>query len=135
VRLGLDVGREALRAVVDAGHARCVRVPGAGMKPDDSAVDPAGRASRSSTTQSMPASRQHQRGQPARTGADDGHRHVHFGLDRRGATNGSHRLRHAIESMKGWHAVTSATLRMSASEVLWRSSPKAAQPSPSTSVR
>ena len=34
--------------------ARCTRVPAAGMKPDDSAVDPAGTASRSITTHSTP---------------------------------------------------------------------------------
>jgi hypothetical protein len=37
--------------------ARCTAVPAAGMKPEDNAVEPRERASRSSSTQSMPASR------------------------------------------------------------------------------
>ena len=36
--------------------ACCTRVPAAGMKPDDNAVEPEGAASRSSTTHSIPAS-------------------------------------------------------------------------------
>ena len=35
----------------------CRRVPAAGMKPEDRAVEPVAMASRSSSTQSMPASR------------------------------------------------------------------------------
>ena len=38
-------------------RAFCSRVSAAGMKPEDKAVEPPGTASRSSTTQSMPASR------------------------------------------------------------------------------
>ncbi len=38
-------------------RSRCTRVPAAGMKPLDSAVDPLASASRSSSTQSTPASR------------------------------------------------------------------------------
>ena len=47
--------RAALSSATPA--ARCTRVPAAGMKPEDKAVDPWARASRSSSTQSMPASR------------------------------------------------------------------------------
>ena len=47
--------RSALSSCTPA--ARCTRVPAAGMKPEDSAVEPCGVASRSSSTQSMPASR------------------------------------------------------------------------------
>src|SRR6478672_581185 len=37
--------------------SRCTRVPAAGMKPEDNAVEPWARASRSSSTQATPASR------------------------------------------------------------------------------
>ena len=54
-RLALDVGGEQLRAVGDAFGALETRAA-AGMSPADSAVEPAGTASRSMTTASMPAS-------------------------------------------------------------------------------
>jgi hypothetical protein len=136
VRLGLDVGREARGAV--AGHAVfALRArAGRGNETRRQRGRPAGQRIAFEHHAVDACIAQHQRGrEPAGTAADNGHRHVHLGFDRRGTADGAHRLRHAIESMKAWHAVTSATLRMSASEVSWRSSPKAAQPSPSTSVR
>ena len=46
---------------------RCTRVPAAGMKPEDSAVEPLGVASRSSSTQSMPGIAQRRAPRSART--------------------------------------------------------------------
>ena len=55
VVFALYVGEEFFDGIVDA-PARWKRVPAAGMNPKDSAVEPEGTASRSSTTQSTPAS-------------------------------------------------------------------------------
>src|SRR5262245_36752413 len=55
VRLAPDIGGKQLRVIGD-GFRRWNFVPAAGMSPADSAVEPAGTASRSITIGSMPAS-------------------------------------------------------------------------------
>ncbi len=142
MRLGLDVRGEAIGAVVDdALRPLCTRVRRG---------DEAGRQRRRAARHCVAFEHhavdagvvQHQRGgQAAGARADDGDRGAYLGIDLLGAPylalqdRGRSRRGHASAPTKPAQSVTSATLRMSASEVWWRSSPKAAQPSPSTSVR
>ena len=110
------------------------------MKPDDSAVEPLGCCIALQHHAVDAGVVQHQRRrEPAGAGADDRDGGLRLGVDPRRALHAAQRrirlLRHASRCTKSAQSITSATLRMSASEVWCRSSPKAAQPSASTSVR
>ena len=107
--------------------ARCTRVPAAGMKPDDSAVDPAGTASRSITTHSTPDRASRMAAVTAGAAADDEHGQRQF---RRGLRVRS--VHRTIPAMKSSQARRSATLRRSASAASCNAGVGAAQPSAST---
>ncbi len=72
-------------------RARWKRVPAAGMSPADNAVDPAGTASRSITTGSIPASLAASAAhKPGGAGADDQHRNFAVEIDVLGRLNRIH---------------------------------------------
>ena len=96
------------------------------MKPDDSAVDPAGTASRSITTHSTP-DRASRMAAVSGAAADDEHGQRQF---RRGLRVRS--VHRTIPAMKSSQARRSATLRRSASAASCNAGVGAAQPSAST---
>ena len=97
------------------------------MKPDDSAEDPAGTASRSITTHSTPDRASRMAAVTAGAAADDEHGQRQF---RRGLRVRS--VHRTIPAMKSPQARRSATLRRSASAASCNAGVGAAQPSAST---
>ncbi len=131
MRLRLDVARRKARVESEMPSARWKRVPAAGMRPAESAVEPRGTGSRSTTTTSAPASlaasAAHRPAAPAPTMTT-------LARSSRNARTGALIVMPTISSRMSAMVAMRATGFSAAIAVAWVTGSKAAQPSSSTIV-